>query len=229
MSATPSEPDTSWSLLRAAHDGDVAARDAFARQYLPVARAYLSARWRGPRKQLIGDALQEIALECYREGGAIQRANAGEVDKFKAFFLGLVRKVALRVEERVASRQTKEDAIATQFGEERADETSLSRIFDRAWAAAVIREAADLLKERARSDDPAAQRRVELLRLRFEEGLAIRDIAKLWGEDAARVHHEYARARENFVSALREVVARRHPGSPEAVARVLRDLVALVG
>ena len=37
-----------------------------------------------------------------------------------------------------------------------------------------------------------------LLRLRFEEGLPIREIARRWDSDAARVHKHYARAREAY-------------------------------
>ena len=37
----------------------------------------------------------------------------------------------------------------------------------------------------ARQADSEAQRRVELLRLRFYEGLPIREIARLWETDAA--------------------------------------------
>jgi hypothetical protein len=38
-------------------------------------------------------------------------------------------------------------------------------------------------------------RRVELLTLRFHEAMPIREIARLWGVDAASLHHEYAQAR----------------------------------
>jgi hypothetical protein len=47
----------------------------------------------------------------------------------------------------------------------------------------------------ARSGDRAV-RCVELLRLRFQEGLPIRDIATRWNEDAAKLHHEFATARD---------------------------------
>jgi hypothetical protein len=68
---------------------------------------------------------------------------------------------------------------------------------------------------------------VELLRLRFNDGLPIREIAVRWGEEAARLHHEYATARDEFQSALREVVAFHHPGTaPGEVDQACRELLA---
>jgi RNA polymerase sigma-70 factor (ECF subfamily) len=71
-------------------------------------------------------------------------------------------------------------------------------------------------------------RRVELLRLRFEENLPIRTIAERWGVDAARLHHAYAMARQEFKAALLEVVAFHHAGSPveleQEAASLLRAL-----
>ena len=68
--------------------------------------------------------------------------------------------------------------------------------------------------------------RVELLRLRFHEGLPIREIARRWGTAAEVLHHEYARARQEFEAALREVVAFHHPGSPEEVEQECSNLLA---
>lgn len=71
---------------------------------------------------------------------------------------------------------------------------------------------------------------MQLLRLRFGGGLAIRDIAGRWGEDAARLHHEYAAARDEFRAALREVVAFHHPGGTAAEAdRRCGELLAVLG
>ena len=56
--------------------------------------------------------------------------------------------------------------------------------------------------------------RVELLRLRFEENLPIRAIAELWATDAAKLHHAYALARQEFKAALLEVVTFHQPGTP---------------
>lgn len=77
-------------------------------------------------------------------------------------------------------------------------------------------EAAELQRERAAEHGPEAVRRVELLRLRFEENLPIRTIAERWGVEAAAVHHAYGFARKEFRAAILEVVAFHSPGGPEA-------------
>jgi RNA polymerase sigma-70 factor (ECF subfamily) len=88
-----------------------------------------------------------------------------------------------------------------------ATEESQSRLFDRDWAQAIMEEAARLQRERATGRGPEAVRRVELLQLRFEEGLPIRTIAERWRVEAARLHHDYAIGRHEFRSALLEVSA----------------------
>src|SRR5581483_5964729 len=104
------------------------------------------------------------------------------------------------------------------------DHSSLSRVFDRAWAKAILREAARVQEERARAAGERALRRVELLRLRFHEGLPIREIARRWNVEAAGLHHEYARAREEFRAALLDVVAFHHAGGAGAVEEECRKL-----
>ena len=74
-------------------------------------------------------------------------------------------------------------------------------------------EAGRLQRDRATERGLDAIQRVELLRLRFEENLPIRDIAVRWDTDPAIVHKSYAIARKEFRSALLEVVAFHHPGS----------------
>ena len=76
-----------------------------------------------------------------------------------------------------------------------------------------MRQAADRQRTHAKQRGDAALSRIELLRLRFEEELPIREIAKLWQVDAAVLHREYAKAREEFKEALREVVAFHFTGS----------------
>ena len=107
-------------------------------------------------------------------------------------------------------------------------EEALSQVYDRAWAKAIVREAAERQSALATHRGEAALRRVELLRLRFHDGMPIREIARLWGLDAAFLHHEYARARQEFHSALRDVIAFHHPGSPEEVDRACAQLLALL-
>ena len=91
-----------------------------------------------------------------------------------------------------------------------------------------MREAAERQSVLAAQRGEEATRRVELLRLRFHEGMPIREIARLWGVDAASLHHEYARARREFRSALRDVIAFHHPGAPEDVDRECAQLLSLL-
>jgi RNA polymerase sigma-70 factor (ECF subfamily) len=217
---------TCWTVIRAAAGGDAAARESFARRYAPVVRAYLAARWRtGPLRQQLDDAVQDVFLACLKPDGLLDRADAGWPGGFRPFLYGAARNVARRFEERAANVRAED----CELDDLPADDPTLSRAFDRAWAAALLRAAAERQAEIARKKSPAARRRVELLRLRFYEGLPIRAIAERWGEDAARLHHEYATAREEFRAALAEVVAFHQPGSPEAVERAVADLLAALG
>ena len=113
------------------------------------------------------------------------------------------------------------DAVAS-------DETHLSLLIDSAWAQSIMRQAADLQAEHAHKSGDKAMRRVELLRLRFREGLPIREIARLWDEDATKLHHEYAKARQEFRAALTEIVAFHHVGSPETVRKECANLLEML-
>jgi RNA polymerase sigma factor (sigma-70 family) len=224
-------PDsTSWTVLREAAAGSCAARESFARRYEPMVRAYLAARWKGsPLVQALDDAAQEVFLECLRQGGGLERARPDRPGGFRAFLYGLVRNVALRFEQRRArglSRLAPEPVAADELP---AREDSISRVFDRAWARAVMREAAARQAERAETLGQAARRRVELLRLRFQEGLPIREVARLWQDDPATLHHEYARAREEFKAALLDIMTAYHPDSPGQAERESADLLDLLG
>ena len=78
-------------------------------------------------------------------------------------------------------------------------------------------------------DGADAVRRVELLRLRFEEDLPIRTIAESWNTDAVRVHREYAKARAEFRAALKAGVQEHHGGEPRAVDAECARLLGLLG
>lgn len=222
--------ETSWTLIRAAAHGDERARAEFVRRYLPVVRAYLVARWgRSPKAVEVEDAVQEVFLECLRDDGVLQRAVGGDTREFRAFLLGVVRNVALRVEHRRERKDVDLDDGSALLEAVPVSEESLSRVFDGAWARSILREATDRYTESARGKGAEAEQRVELLRLRFEQDLPVRRIAELWGVDAAKLHHAYAQARVEFVSALREVVVRRHGTAPDDVQRILRELAAVLG
>jgi RNA polymerase sigma-70 factor (ECF subfamily) len=207
---------TSWHLVRRAADGRDDARAEFVRRYEPVVRAYLAARWRrAPLSAELDDAAQEVFLDCFRQDGALGRADPAKPQRFRAFLYGVTRIVARRIEREraVRARHVADDGSAVEGAPARGE--SLSRVFDRAWASALLRRAAHLQEERAGTDD--ARRRVELLRLRFREGLAVRDVAARWGADPAWVHHQFATARDEFRRALEDVVREEcGPGRVEA-------------
>ena len=219
----PSPDDlTCWTLIRAAAGGDPAARDRFARVYLPVVTVYLAARWRSARRG-VEDAAQDVFVECFRAGGLLEKADPDRDGGFRAFLLGAVRNVARRHE----ARRRVDARLPADLP---ADDTGPAEAFDRAWARALLKEAGRVQHQHAEKAGPSAVRRVQLLRLRFGEGLPIRDIAARWGEDAAKLHHEYATAREEFRSALREVVAFHHPGVTDGeIDRACGDLLGLLG
>ena len=54
-------------------------------------------------------------------------------------------------------------------------------------------------------------------------------IARAWGEEAAKVHREYAAARDEFRAALRAVVPFHHPGARAAeIDRACAELLGLL-
>lgn len=204
---------TCWTVIRGAADGSDAERSLFVATYTPVIRAYLLARWRvSSLAQNVDDAVQEVFLSCFAAGGALARADSTLPGGFRAFLFGIVRNVARKIEKREARRRAEPlDSWLAANGVV-ADDASPSRLFDRAWAAAIVREAAEVQRRAAETQGADALRRVEILRLRFREDLPIREIAARWNEDAARLHHEYARARREFQEALVEVIRFHSPG-----------------
>src|SRR5262249_9230582 len=153
--------------------------------------------WRtSPCRAFVDDAIQEVLLECIKPGGALDGVERGR-GRFRSFLKGVANNVARRVERR---RQRDRLRLRHDSGHDDVidDEENLSHAFDRFWALGLIAEARRLLAERARHSGGEAARRVDLLRLRFEEGLPVRDIAALWQEDADVVHSQKARALREF-------------------------------
>lgn len=217
---------TCWTMIRGAAAGDSALRQVFARRYGPVIRAYLAARWRtSPHRGDVDDAVQDVFVECYRPDGALVRIDGSRPGGFRSFLFGVVRNVARRIETtRTRSREHPADLDRVPD-----DDPGPVAAFDRAWAKAIVRQAAERQEAVARTAGADALRRVALLRLRFHDGRPIREIAGLWGDDPARVHREYAKARDEFRAALTEVVAFHHPGSPDEVERECTELIARLG
>jgi RNA polymerase sigma-70 factor (ECF subfamily) len=203
---------TSWSLIEGAAAGSEEAREVFARRYGPVLGAYFAARWRGGGAQDVEDAVQEALLECFRAGGALEKAEPRGVGGFRAFLYGVARNVALRVEkaQRNRARWQAEEPDLDQLASE---DTSLSTAFDRAWAGALVQEAAVRHEERARAAGEDAWRRFELLGLHFRDGIPLNEIAERWGLDAGYVYKQHRVARAEFKEALLEVLSFHSPGS----------------
>jgi len=219
-------------MIRRAAGGDAAERDEFARRYGPALKAYFAARWRSsPRTADVDDAVQEVFVECLRQDGALERARPElAVQGFRGYLYGVARNIAQRFER----PRPLQAGVAPEAGEldplsgMRADDPTLSRAFDRAYARAIVREAARSMRAAALRSGAEAQRRVEMLALRFEEGLPIREIAARWSVDPDWLHHEYAKARRDFHEALRCVVAFHQPDAPELIERECRALLELL-
>jgi DNA-directed RNA polymerase specialized sigma24 family protein len=146
---------------------------------------------------------------------------------FRTFLYGVVRKVALRYEERAGRKGEAPAPSAFDPEELDAREERLSILFDRAWAKTVLARAGERHRARAEREGEAGRRRLELLRLRFGEGLPIREIAARWSMEPALLHAEYRKAREEFKQALREEVAFHHPGTPRSIERECETLLAV--
>ena len=218
---------TWWSEIRGAAAGDASARNGFVRRYEPLIRAYLAARWgRGPLRGDLDDTVQDVFLECFRDRGGLEKADP-EKGSFRAFLYGLVRNVARRLESKHAARREAPPVAASDVESIPEDDESVTKAFERAWAQTVMREAAERQAVLAQERGDAAVKRVELLRLRFEDGLPIRDIASRWNVDPAWLHHEYARARKEFRDIVLVVVGETEPGcDPEVEAARLLGLLA---
>jgi RNA polymerase sigma-70 factor (ECF subfamily) len=226
----PSPESTCWTVIQAAAAGRAEGRAEFAQRYAPVVRSYLASRWRSsPLLHELDDAVQEVFVECFKQGGTLERAERDRPGGFRAFLYGVVRNVALRLEVRRTRARERQPPADMDLNQVAAADDSLSREFDRAWVRALLREAARVQEERAQAAGAPACRRVELLKLRFHDGLPIRAIAARWQTDAAMLHHEYAKARQEFRAALAEVVAFHHPGAASEVEQQCTELLNLLG
>ena len=229
---------TSWSLIRGAADGNSSDRQSFAVRYQPVVQAYLAARWSGiPIANDLDDAIQDVFSECFRQGGVLARADSERPGGFRAFFFGVVKNVAHRYEAREAKRpKSLAEPTLSDLGNVQA--TARARqletndtpesVFELQWARAVMKEAKAIQQERASRLGHSAIKRFELLELRFERGLPIRDIAKLWEEDPAQLHHQYAKAREEFRDALKQVVGGHLGGASEPIDDECQRLLSVL-
>lgn len=208
------EPQTTaWDLIEGAAAGERESLQKFVERYQGLVREWLRARWRRTDKEaLIDDALQEALLECIKRGGALTRVDRSRAGGFRPFLQGVVRNVAARYQTRRA-RDKRRGGELLSPDQVPSPQTTVSQAIDQELARALVREAADAMAARANRLGASARLRVEILRLRFGDDLPIRDIATRLGEDPDRVHHQYAKAREEYRRMLLAVVARRLPGT----------------
>ncbi len=233
MIPTAMSDDTCWTVIEAAARGDRDARERFARAYESPVRRYLAARWSGHAlRHDLDDAVQDVFVECFRDGGALSRHDGGRARDFRGFLYGVARNVARRRESRDAATRARRDEHSPETLDLPDGHDPASRVFDREWARGVMRAAAERQRAESEAAGEGARRRVELLRLRFEEGLPIREVAARWDVEPAGLHHEYARARREFAAALRAVVAEqleeRGGARGEAVDRECAALLELL-
>jgi RNA polymerase sigma-70 factor (ECF subfamily) len=220
---------TCWTLIENAALGDSTARAEFSGRYLPVVRAYLSARWRNRlSSDEFEDAIQDVFVECLREGGVLESLSTIHGGGFRRYLFGTVRNMALRIEAARARRLDSPDSQSIRAETIQDSEETLSRVFDRAWAESILREAAERQAIRARERGAEHVRRVEILKELFHEGRTLAELARMWQVDANVLHREYTRARNEFEQALKEVTAFHHPDSPAAALRECRELVNLL-
>ncbi|MCB9852027.1 MAG: sigma-70 family RNA polymerase sigma factor [Phycisphaerales bacterium] len=220
---------TCWTMIHAAAAGNDAERSAFASRYESAVRAYLIARWgRRADAHELEDATQDVFVECFRQGGALAKADPSRPGGFRAFLYGIVRNVALRFETKRAKHFARHVAADAALPQVEAAEDRLSQVFDRAWAQAIMRRAADLQRQRAAEQGPEASKRVELLRLRFHDDLPIRDIAAQWEADPTHLHREYAKARREFRDCLLDVMRFHFPESPIEAERECEKLLEIL-
>jgi len=198
--------------------------NGFARRYLPAVEAYLRRRWGSGRWAVEhDDAVQEVFVECFREGGVLGRVEKERPGGFRAFLYGAVRNVARRFESRSEKAGHDGDLDAIER-----DETTLSRVFDRAWALALLRQTwSDLEVAAGQRSESEAPRRLEYLRLRFQDQLPPREIAGRWDVTPESLHELGRRARRDFRAALLRRVAFHHPTTPGEAERECNKLLGL--
>ena len=203
---------TAWAVIEAAAGGDDQAREAFAEQYAPGIRTLLGKRWsNAAHREHIDDAVQDVLVECFKHGGIIEKAEQRETNNFRVFLKTVIRHVAGRYEQRRKRTRERHRSRAFDEAEHAAQQTAASRVLDREWAREVLRAAAAEQAHRAKDISAAARLRVDILRLRFEEGKPIREIAAELELEPPYVHHQFAKAKHDFHRALLRVLRSRRP------------------
>jgi len=191
---------------------DAAVLRRLGRYDLDAVRAYFQARWGGTLLGArIADAVQDVVGGCF-DGATPDGGTRRHV-------LEVTRSVAEQVEARGAGDVAEPEARPV-------DPESLDWVFHRTWARATMRETADRMRDGVPAEDEAARDRLELLRLRFEVGRPVSEVAREWGRDAAELERELEEARRTFGERLAEVVASQRP--PDVTAECVELLNLLI-
>lgn len=223
LSPASHRTSTSWTVIEAAARGDTACRERFVACYVPVVRAYLLARWReSSLRSCVEDAVQEVFVDCFREDGALGRVDPQHGGTFRSFLRGVTRLVARRFEvARVDAPLHDAEGLHDR-------ERELGQVMDRAWAQALLRAALELQLERAQQRDVRTVRRVEILRARVLEEHPVREIAAAMELPRELVHREYARARREFLAAVKVTLGEHLGPSRTATDEDVRELLTLL-
>jgi RNA polymerase sigma-70 factor (ECF subfamily) len=204
---------TSWSIILGAAARRPADQERFARLYTPMIKAYLAARWRVPvEHEDVGDASQEVLLQCFRQHGALDSVEPGHESGFRAFLYGVTRNVAAMTERKWARTRESQASHSAVF-ERVDDDLSLSHVFDRAWAEVIVREARALLQRRALMRGGTAVLRARALELRYQGALPPREIAPRLGLEVKQVYRLLEDGQVDFQEALLDVMALQVPSA----------------
>ena len=216
-------------MIVAAGDGEHAARERFARTYGSVIRAYLAARWRlPPAHEAVDDGTQEVFVQCFKPNGALQGVDPAGPARFRSYLYSVVGHVADRIERTNGVRRTAQEPSDAGLDEYAHTEATLSRVFDRAWVEMVTRNAWLRMAERVDRGDEGRDR-IQILDLRFKDGLSSGEIADRLGLEAGYVYQQLRNAKRDFRAALLEVIGSYHPNASkdELEARCV-ELIALL-
>lgn len=206
--ATPSDDLRSWQEALAAARGDAAARAVFWLHHVRRIHAWLWLRWRhGTLRSSIDDATQEVYLECFRPGGAFAHFDPARAHHGVLPFLhAVVRNVAQRFERsrrRERAHQIDYAVEHTTFADAPLT-TSGDATIDRERLAAALDHLDD------GDPEPGGPHSLRtFVRLHFEEGRPVREIARAWQAPPTLVHELRRRACRRLRACLRRIGAPR--------------------
>ena len=191
-------------------------REEFCRRYDSVIRAYLATRWRLPRThEEVTEATQEVFLQCLREGGALERVDPNRPGGMRGYLYGITSRTASQFERQQARWKRDGTGRALEGDWIEADEATLSRAFDRAWASMLAREARREHRRMAEAGSERARLRLFCLEQRVYHGRWPREIAETVKLPAARVSELLHEAMGDYRAALLSVMASHHPNESE--------------